>query len=49
MSADLQRRGCGSVGMGRGFNDATDWPRISGFVGLTLVQNDFGPEIAFVV
>ena len=30
MSADLQRRGCDSVGMDRGFNVAMDWPGISG-------------------
>ena len=40
MSADLQRRGCDSVGMDRGFNVTRDWPRISGFVGLTLLQNE---------
>ena len=40
MCADLRRRGCDSVGMGRGFNVATDWPGISGFVGLTLLQNE---------
>ena len=40
MSAALQRRGCDSVGMDRGFNVTTDWPGISGFVGLTLLQNE---------
>ena len=46
VSADLQRRGCDSVGMDRGFNVATDWPGISSFVGLTLLQNEatIGPR-----
>ena len=30
MGADLQCRGCDSVGMDRGFNVAMDWPGISG-------------------